>query len=321
MTITQLEYVIGVATYQSFVAAAEKCFVTQPTLSMQIQKLEEELGIKIFDRSRHPIVITEVGEVVVEQAKIALAEIRKIYTLIQDKEGKMTGHYRLAVIPTLAPTLLPGLLRRFSTDYPGVQLQVREMETIALIKALRDGEIDFGLLSTPVEGPGIREYPVFEEPLVAYFSATGCEAALAKARVVPADIDLKKIWMLNEGHCLRNQVLDLCSDYLDQLQANQPFRYDSSNVETLHRMVDANPGTLTILPELSLQSFNEDMLARVRYFEAPEPVREVGVITTDYFVHTSLLEGLLQTVSSLVPESMRTQRKGRKVLRIQSARL
>lgn len=321
MTLTQLEYVIGVATYQSFVAAAEKCFVTQPTLSMQIQKLEEELGIKIFDRSRHPIGVTDVGAAVVEQAKTALAEIRKIYTLIQDKEGRMTGRFRLAVIPTLAPTLLPGLLRRFSDAHPEVQLQVQEMETVALIKALRNNEIDFGLLSTPVEESGIREYPIFEEPLVAYFSATGCEIALDKNVVTPADIDLERIWMLNEGHCLRNQVLDLCSDYLDQLKADQPFRYASSNVETLHRMVDANPGTLTILPELSLQSFNEDMLERVRSFEAPEPVREVGMVTTDYFVHQSLLESLMQTVSELVPEKMRTQKKGRKVLRIQSARL
>ncbi|RYD52293.1 MAG: hydrogen peroxide-inducible genes activator [Sphingobacteriales bacterium] len=321
MTITQLEYIVGVATYQSFVAAAEKCFVTQPTLSMQIQKLEEELGIKIFDRTKHPIAVTDAGKAVVAQAKTALAEIRKIHAIIQDQEGLITGRFRLAVIPTLAPTLIPQLLSAFNQSHPGVQLLIREMETQALIKALRDNEIDVGLLSLPVEAAGIREHPIFEEPLVAYFSETGCEAALAKKRISPADVDLRRIWMLNEGHCLRNQVLDLCSDYLDTLQADQPFRYDSSNVETLHRMVDANPGTLTILPELSLQSFNEDMLDRVRYFEDPEPVREVGLATTEYFVHSSLLEKLSDTLTSLIPEKMRTQKKGRRVLRIQSARL
>ncbi len=321
MTITQLEYIVGVATYQSFVAAAEKCFVTQPTLSMQIQKLEEELGIKLFDRSKHPIAVTEIGTVVVAQAKEALAEIRKIHTIIQDKEGKMTGRFRLAVIPTLAPTILPLLLPRFAETHPDLRLQVHEMETRVLLRALRDNEIDVGLLSMPVEENGIREYPIFEEPLVVYFSAQGCEEALAKKHITPADIDLEKVWLLNEGHCLRNQIFDLCSDYLDKLKQDMAFRYDSSNVETLHRMVDANPGTLTVLPEMSLQSFNEDMLDRVRYFETPEPVREVGLVTTDYFVHKSFLESLTKTISNLVPEKMRTHKKGRKVLRIQSARL
>ncbi len=322
MTITQLEYIVGVATYKSFIAAARKCFVTQPTLSMQIQKLEEELGTKIFDRSRQPIGITEAGEAIVAQARIALSEIEKINALIQVREGKISGKFRLAVIPTLAPNLLPTLLRNYAEAYPDVQLHVQELETHAIIKALRNNETDVGLLSTPLGENGIREYPVFEEPLVAYFSALGCEKALRKKLVSPADIALDRIWMLNEGHCMRNQVLDLCSEYINkQTEKKRPYRYDSSNVETLHRMVDAHEGTLTILPELSLQSFNEDMLDRVRYFAAPEPVREISLVTTDYFVHQALLTSLAETLTEMIPVKMRTQKKGRKLLRIQSARL
>lgn len=321
MTLTQLEYVVAVATYRSFVLAAEKSFVTQPTLSMQIQKLEEELGVKLFDRAKHPIAITSAGQAIVDQARIALSETEKIFAIIQAQEGKLTGDFRLAVIPTLAPNIIPRLLEAYHKAYPAVKLLVQELETHAIVRALRNNEIDAGLLSTPIAENNIREYPVFDEPLVAYFSAEGFEETLKKRLVSPEDVPLEKLWMLNEGHCMRNQVLDLCSDYIGRLQLDRPYRYESSNVETLHRMVDANPGTLTILPELALQTFTEDMLDRVRYFELPEPVREVGLVTTDYFVHHALLQSLSETISGLVPAKMLKQKKGRKVLRIQSAKL
>ena len=150
MTITQLEYVVAVATYKSFVAAADKCFVTQPTLSMQIQKLEEELGIKLFDRNKHPIAITELGEEIVEQAKVVLAECERINELIQKQQNTVSGVFKLAVIPTVAPYILPGLLENYAAKYPDVKLQVKEMETKQIITALRNNELDAALLSTPL---------------------------------------------------------------------------------------------------------------------------------------------------------------------------
>lgn len=318
MTITQLEYVVAVATYKSFVAAADKSFVTQPTLSMQIQKLEEELGVKIFDRNKHPIAVTAIGEAIVTQSRQILAECDKINELIQSQHGKLSGIFRFAVIPTIAPYILPGLLGLYSKKYPDMKLQVREMETKQIITALRNNELDAALVSTPLEENGIKEYPLFEEPFVAYFSKD--EKALDKRLISTDDIELDRIWLLNEGHCMRNQVLDLCTDQIQRLQADRPFKYESSNVETLRKMVDKNGG-MTVLPELATFEFSEDQQDRVRYFEETEPVREVSLITNDHFVKLSVLQSLIDEISGLVPEKMRVQKKNRKVLRIQSAKL
>ena len=318
MTITQLEYVVAVATYKSFVAAAEKCFVTQPTLSMQIQKLEDELGIRLFDRNKHPIAITEMGAAIVEQAKSILSECNKIQELIQDQQESLSGRFKLAVIPTVAPYILPTLLEKYATKNPGVQLYVTEMETNQIIKALRNNEIDAGLVSTPLEENGIKEYPLFYEPFVGYFSEG--EPALKKRLIAPSDIELERIWMLNEGHCMRNQIINLCSDQVQKLQADRKYRYESSNVETLRKMVDKNGG-MTILPELATVEFYEDQMERIRYFEEVEPVREISLVTNDYFVRKRLLQSLMDEILDMIPEKMRVQKKNRKVLRIQSAKL
>lgn len=318
MTFTQLEYVVAVATYKSFVAAAEKCFVTQPTLSMQIQKLEEELGVKLFDRNRHPISVTTIGMAVVEQARVILAECEKVRELIRQQQNTMDGGFRLAVIPTVAPYIIPPLLENYVREYPDVKLQIKEMETDKIILALRNNEVDAGLVSTPLDANGIREYPIFQESFVAYFSPE--EKALKKRLVSPDDIELDRIWMLNEGHCMRNQILDLCSDQVQRLQADRPFRYESSNVETLRRMVEKNRG-FTVLPELSTLDFTEDQMENIRFFEDPEPVREISLITNDHFVRVSLLQSLMDEILKLVPDKMKVQKKNRKVLRIQSARL
>ena len=318
MTITQLEYVVAVATYKSFVAAAEKCFVTQPTLSMQIQKLEEELNIKIFDRNKHPIAITAMGEAIVKQAQIIIAECEKINDLIQSQHHNLAGNFKLAIIPTIAPYVLPGLLESYSKTYPDVKLQIKELETDQIIIALRKNEIDAALLSTPLEESGIKEYPLFYETFVAYFAKD--EKALQKKLITPADISLDRIWLLNEGHCMRNQILNLCSEQVQMLQAERPYHYESSNVETLRKMVDRNGG-LTVLPELATLEFNDEQVDRIRYFEEPEPVREISLVTNDHFVRLTLLQSLMDEILKLVPEKMRVQKKNRKVLRIQSAKL
>lgn len=318
MTITQLEYVVAVATYKSFVAAAEKSFVTQPTLSMQIQKLEEELGVKIFDRNKHPIGVTEIGETIIEQSKVILSETNKINELIQKEQNIVSGVFRLAVIPTIAPYIIPSLLNHYGENMPDVKLNIKEMETKQIIAALWNNELDAALVSTPLEESGIKEYPLFYEPFVAYFSED--EPVLKKRTILPEDIAFERIWLLNEGHCMRNQVLDLCSDHIQKLQAERPFQYESSNVETLRKMVDKNKG-LTVLPELATFEFKEDEMERVRYFDDPEPVREVSLITNNYFVKMSLLESLMKEILKLLPEKMHVQKKNRKVLRIQSAKL
>jgi len=318
MTITQLEYVVAVATYKSFVSAAEKCFVTQPTLSMQIQKLEDELGVKIFDRNKHPIAVTDMGNMVVDQARVVLAECERIHEIIQGQQKTLAGVFKIAAIPTVAPNILPGLLENYANSYPNVKLQAKEMETNQIITALRNNEIDAALLSTPLEENDIKEYPLFYEPFVAYFSDG--EKALKKRMITPSDIALDRIWLLNEGHCMRNQIINLCSDQVQKLQAERPYRYESSNVETLRKMVEKNGG-MAVLPELATLEFHEDQVERIRYFEDPEPVREISLVTNSHFVKMGVLQSLMDEILALVPEKMRVQKKNRKVLRIQSAKL
>lgn len=318
MTITQLEYVVAVATYKSFVSAAEKCFVTQPTLSMQIQKLEDELGVKVFDRNKHPIAVTDMGAMIVQQARVALAECERIHEMIQVQQKMLSGSFKFAAIPTVAPYVLPDLLENYSKHFPSMKLSVNEMETDQIILALHNNEIDAALVSTPLEENGIKEYPLFYEPFVGYFGDG--EKALKKRTISTSDIALERIWLLSEGHCMRNQIINLCSDHVQKLQAERPYRYESSNVETLRKMVVKNGG-MTILPELATREFTEDQIERVRYFDDPEPVREISLVTNDHFVRMSILQTLMDEILKLVPEKMRVQKKNRKVLRIQSAKL
>jgi LysR family transcriptional regulator, hydrogen peroxide-inducible genes activator len=318
MTITQLEYAVAVATYHSFVAAAEKCFVTQPTLSMQIQKLEDELGIKLFDRNNRPNTVTAIGAPIIEQAKVILADCEKVFELVKSNQGIIAGVFKLAVIPSVAPYLMPGLLERYSEDYPDVRLQVKEMETEQIIMALKNNEIDAAIVSTPLENSAIQEYPLFYEPFVGYFPEGA--KPLKKKLIAASDVDMENLLLLNEGHCMRNQILDLCSDHIHELQATKSFQYDSSSVDTLRKLVDRNKG-MTVLPELAVNDFTEDQQDRVRYFEDPEPVREISLVTNNQFVKVTLLQSLIDDILLLVPEKMRAQTKKRKILRIQSSRL
>ncbi|HLU17243.1 MAG TPA: LysR substrate-binding domain-containing protein [Edaphocola sp.] len=318
MTLTQLEYVVSVATYKSFVAAAEKSFVTQPTLSMQIQKLEDELGVKIFDRNKHPITTTEIGEKIVAQAKVILAESHKIAEIIQQSKDEIWGKFTIGVIPTVAPYLLPKFLNTYSKKYPKIKLVVMEMQTNEIISALQRDELDAGLLSTPLENQNIKEYPLFFEPLVAYFAAG--DPMLEQKMVAPTDIDLNNLWLLNEGNCLRNQVLNLCADNIGQMQEAKPFKYESGSVEMLRKMVDTNGG-VTLLPELATFEFKDEFLDNIRYFRDPQPERELSLVTNTHFVKYSILQTIMDEVLALIPEKMKVQKADRKVLRIQTARL
>jgi LysR family hydrogen peroxide-inducible transcriptional activator len=296
MTLVQLEYIVAVDTYRSFVAAAEKCFVTQPTLSMQIQKLEESLGVKIFDRSRQPVVPTEVGLKIIEQARIVLMESKKINEILQEKKGELEGELRVGVIPTVAPYLLPDVITAFLKKYPKVKLQIWEYTTERIVHELKQGLLDCGILSTPLTESYILETPIFYETFVAYVSE---KSNLYQKKVLSTDdIGEEKLWLLNEGHCMRGH----------NYGSEGTFEYNTGSVETLKRMVDINSG-ITILPELSIMSYNEDELAHVRYFKAPEPVREISVVTTQNFVKKQAVNTLINEILEIVPERFKSKRK------------
>lgn len=305
MTLVQLEYIIAVDTYGSFVAAAEKCFVTQPTLSMQIQKLEESIGVKIFDRSIQPVVATEIGRKIILQARRILTESKKINDIIQDDNGELSGELRIGIIPTVAPYLLPHIIPAYMERYPKLKIQIWEYTTNKIVRLLKNGTLDCGILSTPLNDDEIHETPIFYETFVAYVSETS--PLFQKVHVSPDDMAKEKLWLLNEGHCMRGQVLNICN-YRQFSGIGQTIEYNTGSIETLKSMVDINGG-LTILPELSIQYYTEDQLEHIRYFKSPEPVREISLVTPTVFAKKKVIEALKFEIENFVPDKFKTRKK------------
>lgn len=309
MTLIQLEYLVAVDTYRHFALAAEKCFVTQPTLSMQILKLEEELGVKVFDRSKQPVVPTEVGEEIIRQARLLLNQAQVIREIISTRQGELAGELRLGVIPTLAPYLLPLFLKSFLQRYPKVKLRVTEMTTEHIAQDLKKSKLDAGLLVTPLHDASLKEQVLFYEELVAYVSRTN--ALYEKKYVLPKDIEPDRLWLLEEGHCFRDQILNLC-ELRKASPVGRSFEYEAGSIETLRRMVEQDNG-VTILPELALLDLSAKQQKLVRYFDAPPPVREVSLVTHRDYVKKRLIEVVKEEILLALPDKVRRNENTRLV--------
>jgi LysR family hydrogen peroxide-inducible transcriptional activator len=301
MTFVQLEYIVAVDTYRHFATAAGHCFVTQPTLSMQVQKLEEELQLKIFDRSKQPVIPTEAGRELIDQARKILSEKGVIGEIVQAKKGVITGELRIGIIPTLAPYLLPLFIQGFTTKYPQIRLVVVEMTTERVVMALREGRIDTGILVTPLQENGIREEVLFYEELLVYVSRKN--AAYKKTYMLAQDIDPNKLWLLEEGHCFRSQIVRLC-ELRKASRKGSHFEYEAGSLETLRRMVDMNDG-ITILPELAVSDLSKRQLQLVRHFRRPAPMREVSLVVHRDFIKKRLIGVLKQEIIKAIPEKVR----------------
>ena len=304
MTLVQLEYIVALDTYRSFGVAAEKCFVTQPTMSMQVQKLEDELGVKLFDRSKQPITPTEIGIEILEQSRNILKESYKLKELISNQKSTVSGELRIGIIPTMAPYLMPKVISAFMVKYPDVQLVIWEYMTDQIIHELKNGLLDCGILSTPLEDKSLQESPLFYESFVAYLSKSS--PLINKKNLQASDINLDDLWLLNEGHCMRNQILNICKrKKSDDLK---PFEYNTDSVETLKRMVEMNNG-ITLLPELSISDFSVKQLDRVRYFKSPEPTREISIVTHRNYLKRKLILALEKEILDAIPKRMRNKKK------------
>jgi LysR family hydrogen peroxide-inducible transcriptional activator len=304
MTFVQLEYITAVDTWRHFSTAADHCFVTQPTLSMQIQKLEEELDVKIFDRSKQPVVPTETGAEIIEQARVILAEKSMLLEKLQNKKGVLTGELRIGIIPTLAPYLLPLFIQPFAKKFPAVKLVVHEMMTELIIARLREGKIDAGILVTPLQEAGIKEFVLFYEELMAYVSKKN--AIYEKSYVLPQDIDPNKLWLLEEGHCFRSQIVNLC-ELRKKSKEGSSFDYEAGSIETLRRMVEMNDG-ITIIPELATLDMPARQTQLIRHFRKPAPMREVSLVVHRNFVKKALIDALKEEILRTVPEKIRKNR-------------
>lgn len=311
MTLQQLEYIVTVAKEQSFSRAAEKCFVTQPTLSMQIQKLEETLGVIIFDRSKHPVIPTAMGKEIIEQAVKVLVEGRRLQEIVASSKDQISGELRVGIIPTVAPYLVPLFLMDFLKSNPNINLVLNELPTNQIVKHLKADLLDAGILVTPLSDDQVSEKPLYYEPFVAYISPNS--AMFKRKSISPKEMDLREIWLLNEGHCMQSQVINLCYERKKQ-QLVPNFEYRAGSIETLRKMVEINGGA-TLLPMLAITDFNGEQKRMIRYFENPEPVREVSLITHRNFVKKSLIDVLSKCIKHNIPKRM-LDNKGKSIIEV-----
>ena len=306
ITLTQLEYIVAIDEYRHFATAAEKCFVTQPTLSMQIKKLEDELGVIIFDRSRQPVVPTDLGAKLIEQARMTLSATKRIKEIIQEDQQDVEGTLKIGIIPTLAPYLLPVFIGPYIRKYPAVKVEVEELVSEEIIRRLKRDILDVGLFVTPYHDEKIVERPVFYEEMLVY-AHPDCEL-LKKKEVGHEDIVTSDIWMLGNGHCFRNQVVNLCEMSASQ-HKNLPFEFESNSLETLMRIVDVEGG-FTLIPELALQYMSPEKKKQVRSIANTKPLREVSVIYSRHFTKQRLITLLCDEIKSVVPAHMLKRDRG-----------
>jgi LysR family transcriptional regulator, hydrogen peroxide-inducible genes activator len=308
MTLQQLEYVLALEKTRHFVRAAQMCGVTQPTLSAMIQKLEDELDCKIFDRSAQPIELTEIGKKIIEQAQIVLYQAEQLRESIKTEKGDVAGNLHLAVIPTIAPYLLPKFISEFRQEYPSIFLKISEMHTSTILEKLRTAEIDMAILSTPLDDPKILEVPLYYERFTAYISPT--EPLYEKSQLSANEMPLDRIWVLEEGHCLRNQVFNFCNE-----RPQQSSTYEAGSIDTLVKIVDVNGG-YTVIPELHVDLLNQNQKQNLRDLVKPEATREVSIVIRHDFVREGILNAVAECVKKVIPAHMLDSRLKKFAIRL-----
>jgi LysR family hydrogen peroxide-inducible transcriptional activator len=299
MTFTQLEYFEAICTAGSFVKAADICGVTQPSLSMQIQKLEEELGIVLLDRSRQPVIPTSIGETFREKAKKIIEGKEMLIQDVRLYKGEIKGNIKMGIIPTVAPYLLPIFIDQFLADYPDVKVTVYELTTEQIVQKLKNNMLDTAILATPLGDNQLTETPIYYEEFVVYVNEN--HPLSAKNSVDIADLNSDDIWVLNEGHCLANQVLNLCGK--TERHHNKQFEYITGSLETLKNLVKRQGG-YTLLPELIVKEMDEDDMMRLRYFKTPQPVREISIVSHRSHYQSAVISAMKKSISNLIPVKM-----------------
>jgi LysR family transcriptional regulator, hydrogen peroxide-inducible genes activator len=305
MNLQQLEYIVAIDECRHFVKAAEKCNVTQPTLSMMVQKLEEEMNFKIFDRGKSPVEPTAIGIEVIHRAKKILVEVSHLKEFAKELRNEISGTIRLGVIPTLAPYLLPLFIEEMIEKYPLVKITIKDLATNNLIEALKTNQIDIGILATPLNDTVLKELPLFYEEFLAYSSSM--ENFSKKDYILPGDVDVNQLWLLEEGHCFRNQVLNFCELKHSDLY-NKRLSYEAGSIETLINFVDKNNG-ITVIPFLAAKNFSEAQKAKMKRFCEPQPVREISLVVNKSFPRLGILEALKKEILNNIPDELKKSNK------------
>ncbi|NOX86033.1 MAG: LysR family transcriptional regulator [Chlorobi bacterium] len=306
ISLIQLEYIVAVDTYRHFATAAEKCFVTQPTLSMQLKKLEEELDIVLFDRTRQPVIPTEAGSRIIEQARLVLQEAKKIKLLADESKNELSGELRIGVIPTIAPYLLPLFAGEFKRDFPGIEVKIQEAITERIEEMLTKDLLDVGILVTPLHNKNIIEHPVYYEEMMIYSNRK--HPFTSQPVINIKDIATPEIWLLSDGHCFRHQVVNLC-DLHDIKTDELPFEFESGSLDTLMKIIDKEGG-FTLIPELAGREQTGEKAKQVRHFSNITPLREVSLVYTRRFVKTRIIGNLAESIRTHVPQQMLDKNRG-----------
>jgi len=295
MTITQLKYVLAVAEYKNFTTASDNCFVTQPTLSMQIQKLEEELNVIIFNRKKKPIQLTPIGEKIVEQAKIIVDESNRINDIVDQQKGYIGGEFKLGIIPTVIPTLLPLFLKPFLKKYPKVNLIIEELTTEDIIKKLVDGHLDAGIVATPLENEAIKERVLYYEPFIGFVNDN--HRLFPENKIAIDALDIDDILLLEDGHCFKDNVINICGAF--KKNTHQHFKLECGSFNTLMKLSKEGLG-MTLLPYLHTLDINEQDKKHLKEFQTPVPSREISIIYHKSQLKIQLIEVLKTTIDQIV---------------------
>ncbi|MFL2624265.1 MAG: hydrogen peroxide-inducible genes activator [Flavobacteriaceae bacterium] len=302
MTITQLHYVLAVAEHQNFTKAAHYCHVTQPTLSMQVQKLEDELNVQIFDRRKKPIELTAVGTKIIAQAKNIVAEAERINDIVDQEKGFIGGEFKLGMIPTIMPTLLPMFLKNFIKNFPMVKLKIEELNTNELISRIHEGHLDAAIAATPLRMNTIKERVLFYEPFVGYISPN--HRLKEKTAIEISDLDINDMLLLEDGHCFREGVLNLCKTLKEQ--QNETFQLESGSIEMLVKLSNEGMG-MTLLPYLNTLDLKLMEQKNLRFFTNPPPAREVSLIYNKNELKIQIIEAIHRTISGITRSAIKFQ--------------
>ncbi|NOQ70750.1 MAG: LysR family transcriptional regulator [Crocinitomix sp.] len=293
MTLQQLKYLVALDNYRHFVTAAEKCFVNQSTITIQVKKLEEEINIKIFDRSKSPLTVTPAGERIIAKARSVLGEVTEMKELVSDEKESVQGTFKIGIIPTISPYIIPSFSHDFEKEQHDTQLIIEEMESEQIIDSLKKGKLDIGILVTPLDDRDIREVKLYNEPFVFYGSKS--HKLIQKEAIELKDlVNIENLWLLKNGHCFKNQVESLCKNYNNK----SSIQFQSGSIETLKKMVDKYKGC-TIIPEMSVSENDGENIA---YFKEPKPIREVSLIVHKNFTKEALLEIIRKNILAVIPE-------------------
>lgn len=299
MTLTQLSYVVAVDKFKNFGMAAENCKITQPTLSMQIQKLEDQLGILFFDRTQQPIKTTKIGETLIKQARIILNEANQFQEIINDDKGFAKGEIDIGIIPTLAPYLLPLFIRKFSDKHPQLQIRIHELQTHEILQQINNNTLDIGLLVTPVDQEKLITHPLFYEPFLLYTSDKNLISQ--KNKVQQSDLNSSDLWLLSDGHCFRDQTLAVCKSRKKSTDERKNVKFESGSLETLRRMVDEENG-FTLLPYLAATGILNSK--KIKEFSNPVPHREVSLIHSIYFKRENIKQSIIEVIQKSLPKDI-----------------